>query len=187
MNGGINLLPLELRPDRPLNWRRLVLPLAAGAVAALLLGSSLWLALEVRGARVRLGELESQILRLQPAAQEAQQVSREAEQLARRAERMEAVLNERRLWGAILDGLNDSLPRDVWVTGLEATEKGDFRLQGMAGSLSAVGIFLHELGRLPALEQVQLEKAEGVSANGSETISFVLRGRLAEGGGGVAQ
>lgn len=138
---------------------------------------------------------QSALDRLGPEILAALELRAERESAEARLGAWREAANHGEEWVVILGQLNSTLPADVWLTSLRLVpgEKGidqpdrpgaaAMRLEGAGRSLSSVGLFLHNLHRLPCFSDAQLEE---VKESTDGVLVFAINLRLAGDGHVVA-
>ncbi|MDR5709944.1 MAG: PilN domain-containing protein [Armatimonadota bacterium] len=176
----INLLAPERR-------RRRVTPLmvGAGALAVLVLVLvvvALLMQVRVSSSRARLAQLNAEIERLRPEAQEVERMRRVVEGLRRR----EALI--RQFFAsqipaaeAILD-LSLAIPQDSWIT-LFAVQGGRaVQIEGVtARDNESIALFLVNLEQTPHFENMDLQVSELQRIGTQDVLRFTLTGALSGG------
>ncbi|KKM10856.1 hypothetical protein SY88_11425 [Clostridiales bacterium PH28_bin88] len=180
----INLLPPELRREPGVEARRAFQRVLLLSLALVLVAGSSGLLYRVYSLQRELALVQAELMRFQPIVEQVQKAKEDIAQKEQELAHMQSVYNQRRLWGVILDGINDRSPRDVWLTKLSADENGSFSITGIANSLTSVGIFQNQLNLMSELEGISLISAEENTLQGIRVVKFEMKGRIRQGGGG---
>jgi hypothetical protein len=112
-----------------------------------------------------------------PAYKNAALIKKECAAAERLCQEYTAIISRRQEWSKMLIDLNRIAPADLWLVELEIGEIGsqqqksdskkessekelfgkEIIMKGNTGDLSAVGVFLIELGKLPCFQQLALD------------------------------
>lgn len=173
----INLLPLELRQDLPLDWKKFWPFILLGVLITLiitlcLIFSGLNLYLAKQNSR-----LDYQLIQLQSQSKQAERIQANIVKLETQKKHIETILEKRKNWSTILGSINDILPHDIWLTSLEVTEEEKLLFNGTAQELTSVGMLVLELGNIPYFTDIELIKAEALG----DTIVIQVSAHLQKG------
>ncbi|BCV21804.1 PilN domain-containing protein [Moorella sp. Hama-1] len=169
MSIAINLLPPEYRPRRHQLSRRVIIALVAGGLVLLAYVAFLG---EMALAARRVAWLEGQLALYAPGAQQAAASNTALGDWRQKERELEQLVQNGRRWGQMLKTINEALPADAWLTGLEEDEgKGELTLTGGSTSLGGIGDFLTNLQGTNLWSMVSLQEVKG---NG-QSLTFTLR------------
>lgn len=175
MSVAINLLPPEYRPrqSEPLSRGLLVAFIAGGVVLLIYLAFLGQMFLISR----RVAMIEQQLAFYQSGASQAQASQKAISDWQQREKALQRLVSEERRWEPILKTINEALPGEVWLTGLEEDEgKGLLTLTGGSTSLGAVGDFLNNLQGSNLWQAVTLREVKGNGSSLNFTIQAVFKG-----------
>lgn len=165
MNVRLDFAAPGARPG-PFSWLLLVLGIAAAAAAAHAWQVAGAMAGDAR-ARLAAASAVPAASKTPPAVADAARAQAEAE--ARRA--------LARPWQRLLATLQDNLPDDIAVLGLEADgRQGQFQLNGVARHERAMLDYFRLLQTRPELRAVSLARHELAEIDGVQAVRFSLRG-----------
>ena len=153
----INLLPREERRKKI----EVKVPQAAVAVLAILIVGGMlgyWRLVkrDVERLRAEIVATRREIAQNQQIVKLVEQYTRDKKQLQDRLALIERLVNAQGLPVRLLDGISQSLPDDVWLTGLSKVS-GKVSVQGYASSHFSVANLMIALGRMkPMIGNVEL-------------------------------
>lgn len=179
----INLLPPELRQDTPVDVRSVVRQAMVMTVIVLVVMGLLafwWL---VQGKEREAASLQQRAKQLQQQVLQVQQLQKQRDQRRQQVASLEELVAQQLPWSQLLRDINDSLPQDTWFTRLTTGQDHTLIIQGMAGSLTSVGVLMYQLQQLEHISQVSLRQAEEEQNGDVAVIRFELLARLAGKGG----
>jgi Tfp pilus assembly protein PilN len=174
-NYKTNFLPLELQGIALHKYRCLATGVALLAVVFL---CSCWmLAGRCASLKSELVIVQKEIQDRAPAYKNAEIIKKECAAAERLCQEYTAIISRRQEWSKMLIDLNRIAPADLWLVELEIGEIGsqqqktdskkessekelfgkEIIMKGNTGDLSAVGVFLIELGKLPCFQQLALD------------------------------
>lgn len=178
----VNLLPRHLQREGVIDIRKLAAMLAVALPAAVILGCYIIFLFNYSVVRDELAETKSQAASLAPAAARVTEIIRERTEMEAAMEELDQVLKNHKSWSGLMDDLGNIAPVDLWLTGLEISDKPFKTLpehkqkepnpyaspslvscKGMAGTVPSIGIFLRNLNGLPYFAEVKLVKVNAVS------------------------
>lgn len=175
MSVAINLLPPEYRPRQrePLSRGLLIAFIAAGVILLIYLAFLGQMFLISR----RVAIIEQQLDFYQSGASQAQASQKAISDWQQREKALQRLVTEKRRWEPILKTINEALPHEVWLIGLEEDEgKGLLTLTGGSTSLGAVGDFLNNLQGSNLWQAVTLQEVKGNGSSLNFTIQTVFKG-----------
>ncbi|WP_338823318.1 hypothetical protein MHOCP_15420 [Moorella humiferrea] len=180
MSVAINLLPPEYLPRRRSLPRRTAIALAlAGFLVTLYFIFLVQWGLTAR----RVAGVEAQLALYEPQAQQAATSKSAISEWQQKERELQRLVKERRRWQPVLAAINDALPREIWLTRLEANEaKGELILAGGSTSLQAIGNFLNNLQASGLWQAVNLQEVKGNGSSLTFTIQAVFKGTRPETG-----
>lgn len=168
MSIAINLLPPEYRPRRQISRGWLIALVAGGLV---LLAYVVFLGEMALAAR-RVAWLDRQMALYEPGAQQATASNAALGDWWQKERELEQLTQNSRRWGQMLKTINDALPADAWLTGLEEDEvKKEITLTGGSTSLKGIGDFLSNLQGSSLWQEVTLQEVKG----NDQGLTFTLR------------
>ncbi|MEW8958232.1 MAG: PilN domain-containing protein [Moorella sp. (in: firmicutes)] len=180
MSVAINLLPPEYLPRRRSLPRRTAIALAlAGFLVTLYFIFLVQWGLTAR----RVAGVEAQLALYEPQAQQAATSKSAISEWQQKERELQRLVQERRRWQPVLAAINDALPREIWLTRLEANEaKGELILAGGSTSLQAIGNLLNNLQTSGLWQVVNLQEVKGNGSSLTFTIQAVFKGTRPETG-----
>jgi Tfp pilus assembly protein PilN len=178
LNYKINFLPLELQGIALHKYR--CLAVGTALLAVIFLCSCWMLAGRCTSLKSELVIVQKEIQDRAPAYKNAELIKKECAAAERLCQEYTAIISRRQEWSKMLIDLNRIAPADLWLVELEIGEIGEIGSQqqktdskkessekelfgkkiimkGNTGDLSAVGVFLIELGKLPYFQQLALD------------------------------
>lgn len=180
-----NFLPLELQSAGLHKY--CCLASVAALMAVIFLGSCWMLAERCASLKNELAIAQKDIQDLDPVYKIAQDIQQRRAAAERICQEYRAAISRRQEWSKVLLDLNRIAPADLWLVELEMgsqQQKTDSEKQspgermimkGGAGDLSAVGILLIELGKLPYFQEPTLESAAPVPDGLSFQITAAIK------------
>ncbi|PRR69917.1 PilN domain-containing protein [Neomoorella humiferrea] len=180
MSVTINLLPPEYLPRRRSLPRRTAIALAlTGFLVTLYFIFLVQWGLTAR----RVAGVEAQLALYEPQAQQAETSKSAISEWQQKERELQRLVKERRRWQPVLAAINDALPREIWLTRLEANEaKGELILAGGSTSLQAIGNLLNNLQTSGLWQAVNLQEVKGNGSSLTFTIQAVFKGTRPETG-----
>ena len=173
----INLLPRERVQRQPLAPRLLLILVGAIAIVAVA-AATLALSARNNAVRGRIARVEEQITVLRPKVERVAQLRRAIENARRKAELLKSLEASRVPWDVILEELRAILPKDVWLTQLEALDAGNMSFGGYALSYTAVARFMVSLEDSKMFQNVDMTISQKQMVAGREIINFSLIGQF---------
>jgi len=147
------------------NWRPAIMGAIVGLVPLVLVGAG-WLVLNSLNntLETRRDELEAQLIAQQSTQQELETARQRAQQAEDDARALVTVFDEIKPWSALLQSIQDSVPSDVQISGVEQGDGEDGQqvaISGYAVSFDDVSDFVLVLKRSPFVdaETTNLESA----------------------------
>jgi len=195
---AVNLLPKDVQQQARAERRPRPLVLLAPVVA---LAPLLVLALvfmnahsDVSSRRAELSGLEASLARLPaPAPNAAASNTLLHDQLSSRAAAVASVLGKRVAWDSVLGDLSRALPRDVWLTTLDAKAPAPLgaaavapvapipgaaptglTMSGYTYSQASVARLLSRLATIPSLDDVQLQQSASQEVGTRKVVAFTI-------------
>jgi len=178
----VNLLPHHLQREGLIDIRKLAVMLAVALPAAVILGGYIIFLINYGAVKDELAETKSQVASLAPATARVAGIIRERSELEAAIAEFDQVLKHHKSWSGLLYDLGNIAPVDLWLNGLEISDKpfntlADHKqkepdpyaspslvsFKGMAGTVPSIGIFLRNLNGLPYFAEVKLVKINAVS------------------------
>lgn len=181
MAARINLLPVELRQDLPVDWQRLLPKVAIIAVVTAVISAYLFFLGFSFTLKVQEQKLDRQLVTLEPRMKEAREAQHSIAALEKQKMQLEEILRKRTEWSKILWEINDILPQNTWLTSLSVDGEGKLVLQGKSLDLTALGVFVHELNRLPYFTAAKLTQAESGTEGETAVINFQIVAAVGKG------
>lgn len=181
MNHNINLLPPELRNSAPseggVPTKRFWIYIAA-ALFIIGYGSfSLWMIYLDK----KCEGLDAALMSIEPELKLVESYEKENTSLDKEISGLEEIQKEKISWAAILQDVNNRLPQDIWITDFIFDKSGQVRIEGVAGNISAIGIFLYQLHQMPYFDTFTMKQASEIKVGEVEQTKFSLIGTLAKG------
>lgn len=137
--------------------------------------------------QARLERAQREIRRLQPTLDTIAKIERETQALMPKLLTLTEALEHTRRWYVTINGIARSLPGDVWLTGISATQVQDSEKKGqttvitLTGSTltqQQVGEMMLRLNAIPTFEKVDLHFTQQRSYNDLETVDFEVAARV---------
>ena len=173
----INLLPRE-RVQRAPIAPRVLLVLVGAALMAVVTVVTLWLNARNAALRAEIARVNEQIRVLEPQVRRVEELRRAIEAARRKAELLRSLEASRVPWDVILEELRAVLPRDVWLTQIQANDDGALTFTGYGMSYTAVARFMVSLEGSQRFEGVDMIVSQRGTIGGSQVVSFALTGRF---------
>lgn len=180
MNKNINLLPPELRNSTTKNQIDLMKVLLVLIGVSVLAGYTLFFGW-IKFSEYRSVRLERQLTSILPEKSEAETFQKESKRLEQEIVELTNITKEKKRWSPFLADINNRLPQDIWITNFTCDQEKNFQLQGLAGNLSTIGVFLYELNELPYFQELRLVRSKEIKVGTAILVDYVLVGKLAEG------
>lgn len=142
--------------------------------------------------QARLERAQREIRRLQPTLDTIAKIERETQTLMPKLYTLTEAQEHTRRWYVTINGIARSLPGDVWLTGISATQVQDSKKKGqttvitLTGSTltqQQVGEMMLRLNAIPTFEKVELHFTQQRSYNDLETVDFEVAARVQTPGG----
>ncbi|MGQ9487623.1 MAG: PilN domain-containing protein [Armatimonadota bacterium] len=142
--------------------------------------------------QARLERAQREIRRLQPTLDTIAKIERETQTLMPKLRTLTEAQEHTRRWYVTINGIARSLPADVWLTGISATQVQDSEKKGqttvitLTGSTltqQQVGEMMLRLNAIPTFEKVELHFTQQRSYNDLETVDFEVAARVQTPGG----
>lgn len=191
----VNLLPPELQREGTIDIRRLVVVVGAALPVAVILGCYIIFLINCTFIKNELDETKLQIASLSPAVSRVEDIMKERAELEETIKEFDEITKKRMSWSSLLSDLGNIAPVDLWLTGLEISDKAvktssdnaqkepdpfarpnTVTLKGISRTLPSVGIFIRNLTGLNYFEEVKLVKVNAVS----EGMEFEIIARVKE-------
>lgn len=181
----INLAPAGVRPRIGLRLRVPALTLNLGVVFGLLgvlaivgIGFTWW---NLARAEARLitevDQMSKELATLKTMLGQAGDARKRLEELKQRVETITALTRDRDRPVRLLDVFVDVVPKDLWLTGFEATDS-TLKISGMAFSTTAVADFMANLRRSGKFKEVDIVIARQDLAKSPRQVSFEVTCRF---------
>lgn len=189
-----NFLPLELQ-SAGLHKMRSIAVVAAFLAAAFLCGGWVF-ADKCADLQKELAVVQSGLMQMDSAYRSAENIKKESAAAEELCRQYREIISQKRQWSEMLLELNRIAPAGLWLVELEMgsqqentdttdTDAGEqfpgtpgknIIMKGCTEDLSAVGIFLLELGKLPYFQTVTLDQV----TTESEMMNFQITASLYE-------
>lgn len=114
----INLLPAELRPGFEIDLRRLLIKGMIIFLLAGLAGAYCGFIYRFFSLENELADAGAKLAELRPRVKEVQALIEERKRIEARVEALQNLINGHKTWSHVLADLNDILPVDTWLTGI---------------------------------------------------------------------
>jgi len=173
----INLLPRERVQRRPIA-PRLLLVLVAGVLLVAVAAATIVLNARNAAERARIAALSQQIDALRPRVARVEELRRAIEAARRKSDLLHSLEAARVPWDLILEELRVVLPKDVWLTQLEAHDGGGITFNGYALSYTAVARFMVSLEGSEMFQNIDMLISQTQNIAGREVVNFSLTGQF---------
>lgn len=189
----VNLLPQQLQREGAIDIRRLAVIIGSALPAAAALACYIIFLINFGVLKSDLAETRAQLSYLAPAVSQVEEMIRERAELEASVGEFDGIINNHLTWAGLMNDLGIIAPVDLWLTGLEVSNKPTdnevkeadpyarpnlVSCRGIARTLPSVGIFIRNLSGLPYFEEIKLVRANAVS----EGIEFEIIARVKERG-----
>ena len=187
----VNLLPQQLQREGTLDIRRLAVIIGSALPAAAALACYIIFLINFAALKNDLAETRAQLSFLAPAVSQVEEMIRERAELEAAVGEFDGIISNHLTWAGLMNDLDIIAPVDLWLTGLEVSNKPAGNeaeeadpyarpnlvcCRGIARTLPSVGIFIRNLSGLPYFEEIKLVRANAVS----EGIEFEIIARVKE-------
>ncbi|MFX4260992.1 PilN domain-containing protein [Pelotomaculum propionicicum] len=187
------MLPQQLQREGTIDVRRLAVITGFALPAAAALVCYIIFLINFAAVKNDLAETRAQLSYLAPAVSRVEGMIKERAELEAAVGEFDGILVNHITWSGLLNDLGNIAPVDLWLTGLEISNKppgNDAKepdpyarpnlvlCRGIAGTLPSIGIFIRNLSGLPYFEEIKLVRANAVSGG----IEFEITARVKDRG-----
>lgn len=169
MTYKLNLMPEELRKNREINKKALMIKVAIYSIVGLILLSEIVYASMLGTLKFKSSKLEAQINLIQPEVTHAQTLSKHNQELKTRIEAFER-LSANSSWADLLESISSFMADNIWLTRMYIDDNNTLIIEGNADKLSTLGNFMAGLRSIQGFSTINLMSSTS-SLNG---ISFTL-------------
>lgn len=180
---NINLLPVEIRKDLPIDWPKLLPKLILLGLIIILIIFSLFFAIFVYSLKLNISKFDTELIHLQPQVAHALELKNEISQLQEQVATLESLEQKQSTWNELLWDINERIPLDLWLINFSADSDQTLTIVGQSLSFNSIGLFINQLNQSSYLSEVQLLGIETVSIAEHTVYNFELQARLSEGRG----
>lgn len=173
----INLLPRERTQRQPLAPRLFLILVGAVALVAV---AAATLALNARNnaMRAQVARVEAQIEQIRPQAERVGQLRRAIENARRKADLLKSLEAARVPWDVILEELRTILPKDVWLTQIEALDGGHMVFNGYGLTYTSVARFMVSMEGSNLFQNIDMTHGQKQIIAGRDIVQFSLTGQF---------
>lgn len=115
---NINLLPRELRPGNKINRQRLVVKIILIFLAVSLTGAYCGFTYRLHSLQNEVANANEQLVKMRPQVNKALALKQERKRITATVNELQKLLDRRKTWSHVLSDINDILPEDVWLKGI---------------------------------------------------------------------
>lgn len=192
----VNLLPPQLQREGIIDIRRLIVIAGSALPVAVILGCYIIFLINYSVIKNELAETKLQIASLAPAVSRVEGIMKERTELEKAIGEFDEIYKNHISWSGLLNDLGSIAPVDLWLTGLEISNKSIktspdnvqkesdpyarpnlVTCKGISRTLPSVGIFIRNLTGLPYFEEVKLVKVNAVSEGTEFEIIARVKGK----------
>ena len=172
----INLLPRE-RARRVLVTPRIITLAIAGVVIVALVAVTIYLNRRNDRVRADIEDLNAEIAVLAPQVAQVEDLERRINALRQREQVLKRLDEARVPWESVLTEVAAVIPRDVWLTSLNAGADNNLAFNGNGLSYQAVARFMLNLDASPMFQDVDLSTTRKVKIGTREVATFSITAR----------
>jgi Tfp pilus assembly protein PilN len=180
---SINLLPMELRKDLPIEWSKLLPKLILLGLISFILIFSLGFFIAVYALNLRASNIEAELMDLQPKTKQAVELKKEANTITEQLTALKKLEEKQTSWNNLLWDINDCIPLDLWLVSFRVGPEQIITINGQSLEFNSIGLFLNQLEQSKFLRETQLLRAETVDIGDESVYSFEFQAKLDEGRG----
>lgn len=180
---SINLLPLELRQDLPINWPKLWPRIILLGLILILLFLYIVFYISFFAIYMQTSKLDKELIELQPQTRKALEIKREILSLKEQIDTLNSLNVKQTAWNKLLWALNDHVPQDLWLISFKNSSGQEVILKGQSLNFDSIGLFLNEINQLPFFSEVILTQTDTVLITEQIVYNFEFRAKLTEGRG----
>ena len=162
--------------------RRLVLVMCVELIVGVVMSGFLWA--RIYSTRARVGDLEVQLVKLQPDVKRIQALQERTKQLDPKLVILNDAKDRTLHWYNLLDKLSWSMPGDTWIRRIDSSDpvpeknQADIVFNGVAQSQRLVGELMLRMYSNPDLEDVNLRFTQATDVAKRPMYEFELAANL---------
>lgn len=177
----INLLPQEFRPQPLVSPVRLGIIIGGMVLILVALAGVVWQYLVLRNEERMIANYTVQLEIRKAALAEANDIEARLNKLKQRQAAINKIIETYPEYPVLLKTLVGALRNDVWLTSVEATTDGFFKIRGETLFFNFIGDFLKGLSQSETYQSARLINVDEVDNDGVTTYSFQIDIETGEG------
>lgn len=178
----VNLLPIEYRiVKKDFSWiidLRLLVPIAALALAGIgWVSADSFFEAKIQTQRATLATVEAEIAQNSDVAQKIADLERLRDEKTAKNNSLKSISVSKRRWVRILEGVNKSLPLNMWVESIRQADanENELEIKGRTFVFPEVAEYMIELGKNEYFQAVQLGNIEFNKEGEKTSFAFTIK------------